>query len=247
MDDQFLSQIEDAALNAWPVPREMLLDGWLLRFAKGYTKRANSVNVRYESRRPLAEKIGLCEDIYDREGLLAIFRLPDPFTSKPLLDALDQAGYQLFDPTFVLGREIAHFDSLPEAVTFAEMDQDAWIHLRAGLTHTSLADWAVHQEILSVIVPQKGLMGVYVGEDPIACGMAVLEGALLGYFSIYVDEKFRKKGFGQATMNGLTNWGVARGAEFGYLQVEGDNQPALALYKKMGFGKYYRYIYSKKK
>jgi ribosomal protein S18 acetylase RimI-like enzyme len=75
----------------------------------------------------------------------------------------------------------------------------------------------------------------------------VVEGDLLGFFSIYVSEKYRRNGYGEMVMQGLTNWGVARGARFGYLQVEGDNQPALALYEKMGFEVCYRYVYSKKK
>lgn len=246
MDHEVLAQIEDAALDAWPAPREMFCDGWLLRFAKGYTKRANSVNVRYESRRPLAGKIAFCEDIYDREGLPVIFRLPDPFTSKAMLNALEGAGYQLFDPTFVLGQKIKQVGLSPEEVTFTQMDSGAWINLRAELTNTPLRYWEIHREILSVIVPQKVLMGAFVGGEPVACGMAVVEGELLGYFSIYVDERFRRHGYGLATMYGLTNWGVVRGATFGYLQVEEDNQPALALYKKMGFDMLYQYAYSKK-
>ncbi|MDB5085123.1 MAG: family N-acetyltransferase, partial [Bacilli bacterium] len=36
--------IEELTLNNWQPLQTMLYDGWLLRFAGGYTKRANSVN-----------------------------------------------------------------------------------------------------------------------------------------------------------------------------------------------------------
>ena len=246
MDHDFLSQIEDAALNAWPAPRQMIYDGWMLRFANGYTKRANSVNVHFESKLSLAEKLRVCEKIYERMGLPVIFRLPDPFVSPELMAALDQAGHQVFDPTYVLGQEIERREKIPETVQMREMDPEAWVKLRAELTGTSVDHWRVHREILKVIVPEKVLLGMYINDRAVACGMGVVEGDLLGYFSIYVGEQFRRNGYGEIMMWGLTNWGVDRGAKFGYLQVEGDNQPALALYEKMGFKVCYRYVYSKR-
>jgi ribosomal protein S18 acetylase RimI-like enzyme len=47
-------------------------------------------------------------------------------------------------------------------------------------------------------------------------------------------------------MAALSQWGLERGAKFGYLQVEGDNQAAQAMYKTMGFEKLYGYAYRKK-
>lgn len=245
MDSEFLSQIEDAALNAWPAPRQMVYDGWLLRFAEGYSKRTNSVNVRYESRLPLAQKIRFCEEVYAQEGLPLIFRLPDSFVSQELIDALVQAGYRVFDPTFVLGREMEQSEELPGTVLMREMNMGEWIQLRAKLTGKPIEYWDVHRQILEVIVPKKVLLGMYLNDQPVAIGMGVVEGDLLGFFSIYVGQQFRRNGYGEMVMQGLTNWGLERGASFGYLQVEGDNQPALALYEKMGFEVCYRYVYSK--
>ena len=41
--------IEEHALNAWPPLQTLLLDGWVLRLANGYTRWANSVNPLYAS------------------------------------------------------------------------------------------------------------------------------------------------------------------------------------------------------
>ena len=57
-------RLEEVALNAWPALQQMLFDGWLLRFARGYTKRANSINALYDSRLDVATKIAACERTY---------------------------------------------------------------------------------------------------------------------------------------------------------------------------------------
>ena len=42
-------RLEEVAMNAWPSLQQMLFDGWIVRLAQGYTKRANSVNPLFES------------------------------------------------------------------------------------------------------------------------------------------------------------------------------------------------------
>ncbi|TET51546.1 MAG: GNAT family N-acetyltransferase, partial [Anaerolineales bacterium] len=121
-------RIEEASLNSWPALRQMLYDGWLIRWARGYTKRANSVNPIYGSTIDLSAKVEVCERIYRREGLRCFFRLT-PFSSPPELDRfLEGRGYETIDRTLVLHREL---DGLEErAATDAELreeDLDAWM------------------------------------------------------------------------------------------------------------------------
>jgi len=246
MDPVFLDQIEDAALNAWPAPRQMVYDGWLLRFTGGSSKRVNSVNVRYPSTLPIDQKIRVCEAFYAHQGLPAIFRLPEPFASPELIKALEDAGYETFDPTYVLGRGIEVGDALPTAIQARQMPTSEWIALRAALTGIPLSQWQVHRAILDAIVPEKVLVGLFADHQPVACGMGVLEGDYLGYFSIYTAAMVRRRGYGSAVMAALTRWGIERGASFGYLQVEGDNDAALGLYARLGFKPCYRYHYSRK-
>ena len=247
MNDKFLRQLEEAALNAYPSPHQVLMDGWVIRFLGGPSKRVNSVNVLYPSTRPFADKIADCEKIFESQGLPVIFRLPDPFTSKGLNKALEKAGYIQFDPTFVLGKTLVTGDvMLGQDVTVCEMDLKDWLQLRADFAQKSLEKVRYLEKILRIIVPEKELVGCFVNDQPVTCGLAVLEGELLGYFSIYTHPAARRKGYAGVVMDALTRWGLVRGARFGYLQVEGDNEPALRLYENLGFEICYRYVYWKK-
>ena len=53
------------ALRIW-------LDGWVLRFADGHTKRANSVNpIRAGVRRDLRDKVRACDALFLKNGIAA--------------------------------------------------------------------------------------------------------------------------------------------------------------------------------
>ena len=56
-----IRDIEELALNAWPALQTKHYDGWVLRFANGYTRRSNAVIPLYESTLDLDEKINFCE------------------------------------------------------------------------------------------------------------------------------------------------------------------------------------------
>jgi GNAT superfamily N-acetyltransferase len=247
MNDAFLQKLEEAALNAYPAPHQLIYDGWLLRFLGGPSKRVNSVNVLYPSTLPLKEKVVHCEREYTRHGLPVIFRVPDPFASDALNKALQGCGYVQYDPTFVLGQKIEvgifGVTSKPE---MREMSISDWMHLRAYVGGVPFEKIAYLETILKVIVPEKYLMGCFVENRPVACGIGVREGDFLGYFSIYTYHDERRKGYARTVMSALTDCGVEKGASYGYLQVEGDNAPARALYQDMGFETCYRYVYWKK-
>ncbi len=224
----------------------MLYDGWVLRFTGGNSKRVNSVNVLGQSTLHLDEKIQFCEAVYARMGLPVLYRLPEPFTPSDLPPALVAAGYEAIDPTLVLGRKIEMESELPVGVLVRSLSDEDWLQVYAQVTGKRMVSLVHHAAVLRVIVPEKNLMALYLDDRPVACGMGVLSGDLLGYFSIYTHKTERQQGLGQAVMIALSQWGVNRGATFGYLQVEGDNAPARAMYQKLGFTRLYGYEYWRK-
>ncbi|QRN82140.1 GNAT family N-acetyltransferase [Chloroflexota bacterium] len=241
-----ISRIEEVALNAWPSPRQMVYDGWLLRFTGGPSKRVNSANVLYPSRLSLPEKIKYCEAVYAQAELPPLFRVPTPFSTPELEQSLLAAGYHSFDETYVLTCELAATDPVPENLWVQAFSVDEWIPYKGSICGTQPGPLSRQQQILHCIVPQTTLIVLFAGEQPVACGMGVLEGDLLGFFSIYTHHDVRRMGYARVVMSALTSWGLQGGAKLGYLQVEGCNQPARALYRQLGFELCYPYEYYKK-
>ncbi len=81
------------------------------------------------------------------------------------------------------------------------------------------------------------------GDVPVAGGVAAFGRDWVGFRSIEVSPDHRRRGLGLAVMGALLDWGAQRGATTAYLQVLGDNEPALALYERLGFREHHRYRY----
>ncbi len=136
-----IPQIEEAALNAWPAPRQMVYDGWLLRFTGGPSKRVNSTNVLYPSRLPLPEKIKYCEAVYAQAELPPLFRVPAPFSTPELEQSLQAAGYHPFDETYVLTCELAAADPVPEGLRSSSFSSMTGFPIRVLLAVLSPGPW----------------------------------------------------------------------------------------------------------
>ena len=149
-------RIEEASLNAWPALQQMLFDGWLLRFAKGYTKRANSVNPLFGSSINAEEKIELCERLYTEKEQPAIFRLT-PFALPPDLDqVLARRHYRCIDLTHVQHLDLRDRAIQTEpSVELRDETVDNWLDTFCWLSAALLAKHQTHKEILQTI-PSNG-------------------------------------------------------------------------------------------
>jgi len=245
MTNTMIKKIEEAAMNAWPAVKQMAYDGWTLRLTGGPSKRLNSINVSGPSHLPLGHKVRYCEAVYQREGLPVIFRLPEPLTPPALGKGLEDLGYHAFDPTLVLGRTVEDGLERTDGLDIRPMSALDWLAARAWMMGVPLPMLGYHATILSLILPEKALLCLFENGQPVACGMGVIQGDLLGYFSIYTHPSARRRGYARAVMAALTLWGRDRGALFGYLQVEGDNHAAQMMYAGLGFEQVYRYVYRK--
>lgn len=68
----------------------------------------------------------------------------------------------------------------------------------------------------------------------VAQGRAAYDGDWLGVHALHVEEDRRRGGLATALMGELLDWGASHGARTLWLHVEVDNDPALALYERLG-------------
>ncbi|HEX7037643.1 MAG TPA: GNAT family N-acetyltransferase [Pseudomonadales bacterium] len=234
-------RVEEASINAWPAMQQMLFDGWLLRFAQGFTKRANSVVALYPGTRPLPDKVRFCENLYARERLKTIFRLTTIGDDQPLDEFLTQRGYRRQDDTEVL---TVALDRRPaQSVELCLLPSERWLSAYADITEMPAAARALHGTILRGIPLPCGYAVIGSAERPLACGLAVLEQDLVGLFDVVTHPAARRAGRGTELVSSLLAWAFDQGARRAYLQMVADNDPARGLYHKLGFTPLYRYWY----
>ncbi|MEM8534429.1 MAG: GNAT family N-acetyltransferase [Chloroflexota bacterium] len=239
-----IDQLEAAALNAWPAFQQVLADGWLVRFADGYTKRANSVNLLYPTTPPDDDLIAWCEQLFRKQNLPPIFRIVERSETQRLDTLLDQRGYQLRDRSVVMSCDEASL-VLPttshKEITTLSLDE--WFLLFCQLSHTSEHTQHTHRRILEHIVPPCLFATIVDEGQPVACGMCVLERTYCGFFDIVTHADYRGRGYGTQLMSGMVVWAREHGAQNFYLQVVEENVPARHLYHKLGFRDTYHYWY----
>lgn len=242
-----IRKMEELSMNAWPTLYTKFYDGWVLRFANGYTRRANAVIPIYESTIPLDEKIDFCEKEYASYNLPTLFKLTT--RSNPIgIDArLEERGYVRDNEAALrildLGQYIRHES---QGVTIESQFSNEWLD---GFFHcsnitdekTQLTAKRILDNILgTVICVTKLVDGKVVG-----CGYGAVDRGYVGIFDIVVHKNLRGNGYGKDIVNGILGTASEQKTKTAYLQVSVDNTPAEKLYDKIGFKEVYRYWYRK--
>jgi hypothetical protein len=237
---------EELSMNAHPSIKTQVFDGWVLRFANGYTNRANSVNPLYSSEIAIEEKINQCEKIYKSQGLATVFKLTP--LSINLDKPLEEKGYVKVTPTNIMTTSLAESKTFSGKSVVTDKITEEWqekcfklIGISDDLTmsKSKAIKGNIINKTLCALIIENGVV--------IACGLCVVEREYAGLFDIEVDVNYRRKGLGFDICNSLLSNAVKIGAKQAYLQVVADNTPAVALYNKMGFTDCYQYWYRVKK
>lgn len=235
--------IEEISFNAWTSLQQNFDDGWILRFADGYTKRANSINPIYPGKKNIEEKIHRCQQIYLNKNLKPVFRIT-PLADDKLDLTLANAGYDKKDVSSVQTLDLLSVE--PQSTTsvkiWTELEQE-WLDNLVHLAAIPLQNWDALTGILLNIIPQKCFALLEKENQIVACGLGVLERQYIGLFEIVTAQNKQRRGYAKELILNILNWGKQKQATQAYLQVVLNNQPAVNLYAKLGFKESYQYFY----
>lgn len=237
-------RFEELSLNAFPSLSTELYDGWVLRYSNGYTYRGNCVNPLYPSSIDLETKIKHCEDMYFSKSLPCVFKITQN-TKEKLDELLAIKNYKLEKEVNIMGLNLSdiNFEEHEDVSVFYSLDE-SWLNDFMYLNDTYKEPIkSTAKKMLNRISTQVFCAAIYDSSKMIACGLGVLEDHILGLYDIRVLKEYRRKGFGTKICKKLINESINYGAHSSYLQVASTNNPAIQMYKSLGFKKLYNYWY----
>jgi GNAT superfamily N-acetyltransferase len=234
--------IERATVAAVSPGRIDEFDGWLLSFDTGTVGRAKcAVPLRHALCDVAA--VQEIEARYEARGLPALFRIADDPCFETIRTALERRGYRAGRPTLV---QIAASKSVrqisPDATAEVATAPDAsWAAVFLG-DGFDPADGASRVKALSR-TPGSVYASVREGGRAIAAGAAAFGYGWASVHGMRTEQARRGEGLAARVLAALAAVALERGRERMFLQVEVDNAPALALYRRAGFETAWRYEY----
>jgi ribosomal protein S18 acetylase RimI-like enzyme len=246
-DPALVQALETRLVNAWPALETQIVDQWVLRFAKGYSKRANSAS-------PMAPVAALDDAAIDQivdqfavHGLRPTFRLTG-LEAADVDGRLAARGFVEIEPTFGMVAPLWTLATEPEvavdpAVAIEPKPKARWLKDVAAAYGGDKADHTRLTEIVQRIRQPAGFATLTIDDRPSAWGLAVIERGFVGLFDLVVAPELRGLGLGKQIVCALAGWARKGGAEQAYLQVRAENEVARDLYRALGFTDAYRYTH----
>lgn len=236
-------KIEEVCFNAFPSLKQAILGDWLLRFAGGLTRRANSVNQLRATGSLPGAVIDAVEPLYSAQGLPTIFRvlsIADPLVEQ----ALTERGYATEGESCVMHGPIAAADaSADPEVRLLGRPEPEWLAAMVRLQRFGEAQAVIYRRIVEAIAVPARFALLSVDGEPAALAFGALHDGLLCYESVVTDPARRRRGLSRRIVGTLAAWANENGASGLCLEVEAGNAPALALYASFGMQELYRYHY----
>jgi N-acetylglutamate synthase len=243
MDSDLAWRVELTCLNAWPALQQVLLDGWVLRFSGGLTRRANSAN-------PLGVRdldgdglIAGCEALYRHHRLPTIFRLPSIID--PAIDArLAAQGYSGEGLSLVLHADIGAVPAMRDPdVQLLSRPTPRWFAAMAQLQRHTKKQAGFYRRIVGRLAIPAAFATLSDDRGIAALAYGAIHDGLICYESVVTDPSRQRRGYARRVITSLAAWAADRGARGACLEVEAANAPARALYQALGFEELSRYHY----
>ncbi|MFE0463801.1 GNAT family N-acetyltransferase [Kitasatospora sp. NPDC058965] len=243
--------LQRIAARGWPAVEQEQLGEWTLRAAAGFTRRANSVQALGDPGLPLDRALDRVRQWYAGRGLPAFVEVIEPGSPAELTAVLDRLG-AAYAPTLVRTAPLTALTRAPgvteasvSRVRLSRRADDAWMSVYHRVGEAPAAEAAaalvLHggPSVWFAAVPAPD------GSAPLAIGRCVVDGPWACLGAIEVRPAARRQGLASALMAVLAARAAEEGAQAAYLQVEAENDGALALYDRLGFTTSHTYHYAR--
>lgn len=237
--------IEELSINAWPSIHTYHYDGWLLRYANGYSKRANSILPLYDETYQLPQKVSFCREFYSSRNLPTIFKLTSNLKHQKIDQYLCAKQYLKLDETRVMLNDISNKSCVNNNNILVQNSLSSqWIDNYISCAKiNSYNVFNTLQAMLSKVVGETIWLTYIHNRIAVGCVYGVIDRGYLGVYNVYVSKQFRGQGFGEAIVTQLFHEAQKRNIHKTYLQVLLKNEVANNLYNKLGYTEVYKYWY----
>jgi ribosomal protein S18 acetylase RimI-like enzyme len=233
---------------SWPAVHVEPLGDWLLRASGGFSARANSVMAVGDPGVPFEAALERVLTFYTDHGLPPWAQV---VVGSPTADRFTDAGWVTARPGEADSEfQVAAVAQAVRAVHRLLPDPAPPVDVGTTLSPAWLANddraRSHHAEAVAVLEgPQDvAFVGVPGGDGALrAKGRVACDGDWAGITDVWVSPDHRRRGLSLVVLAALLGWAAERGATTAYLQVRGDNAPALGLYRSLGFRTHHTYRY----
>lgn len=250
-----IKQFQEFLMNALPAEQYFFLNGWILRFTKGVTYRANSViPLNYTGDSALIENdIEMVETAYKAFNLPTIFTMPECFEPKELYEALKNREYieQAHTNAMIMSIQNLDLNDTNNQINYeihGERVADFSSLLEKYTKRNNYQQKIIKEITKRIIIPKKKFVIAKLDGETIGTLMGVLNPYGYLYISdVFVIPEFRRQKIASSMLKIIIkDWAISNGVEKIWLQVELKNHNALKLYEKLGMKKLYGYYYLRK-
>lgn len=238
-----IDAIERATLTAVAPQRVEAIEGWLLPMDTGTVGRAHSAVPLHHGVHDPALIDGIARRYRDA-GLRPVFRLPDLPAFEAWWPVLADRGFRREQPTLTQIGTLDGLLALADATDGVSLDprpDAAWMAMFLG-EGLDPVDGASRSKALS---RAEGTLfaSVREGGETVACGAACYAQGWLSMHGLRTAASQRGRGLAGRMIRAMALEAPRRGISRAFLQVDGSNAPALALYRRAGMATAWSYAY----
>ena len=241
IDISAVEACEQRLVNLWPALDTLLFGDWTLRFANGYSGRANSASALRHGAVLGDAEVAEIVRLYRRAGLTPAIRLT-PLADPAIETRLAASGWVARTRSIGMLRQIGGPWPIDPAAVLAETPPRSWLDGISSLQEPSKRNPGHLAAIVGRIRLPVAFATLEQERIPLAYGMAAMDRGWTEIGSIMVHPDARGKGVGRRLVTALLGWAQAAGTERVFLQVEASNAVAIALYRSLGFADLYPYV-----